>query len=182
MRPSLCIALAFWFSRDSVRNLMTKAALRYAVLVIGLYALATNAWRYPNNSLYSEAVAIRSFAASHPGIYAMGDRAGKTGFLLPDPLVQLEGLVMDRSYLEELKEHGDLRTVLNDYHVRYYIADVHGGYTGCFHAVEPWEAGPASKVLRETFCETPVWRFPSSHDQLVIFDLDSPATATHSSD
>lgn len=173
MRPSLCIALAFWFSRKFMKQFMLKPLPQYILLAAAVLALATNVWPDQDNGLSQEARAIREFAATHPGIYAMGDRAGKTAFLLPYPLIQLEGLVMDLPYLKHLTKQEDLHTVFDDYHVRYYIADSHkNAYTGCFEAIEPWEAGPDSKKMSGTFCHAPIWQQTFRQSHLMIFDLN----------
>ena len=100
-----------------------------------------------------------AFSTSHPGIYAMGDRSGVVGYLLPAPLVQTEGLMMDRAFVERIRAQTPLREVLRAYHVRYYVATVHGKEQPCFHAVEPWQAGPTSPHMVSDFCEAPVATF-----------------------
>ena len=73
----------------------------------------------------------------------MGDRAGTVGYLLPGPLVQTEGLMMDLNFLKLIQNKTPLLEALADYNVRYYISSiVNPPSSGCFHAVEPLQAGP----------------------------------------
>lgn len=72
--------------------------------------------------LHIAAFKIRDFEASHKGIYAMGDKAAIVGYLISSPLIQLEGLVMDKKYLDRLATHKKLKPLLNEYKVSYYIA------------------------------------------------------------
>jgi hypothetical protein len=119
-----------------------------------------------------DAVKIAQFVDAHPGIYAMGDRSGRVGYLIHSPMVHLEGLMMDRPFLNYIKEEAPLRTVLVNYHVRYYIATSTRRYTGCFEAVEPAQAGYLSAHMRGEFCEAPVFRYMRLGRETLIFDLE----------
>jgi hypothetical protein len=118
-----------------------------------------------------DAVSIQKFVDGHPGLYAMGDRSGRVGYLVHSPMIHLEGLMMDRHFLDYIKQQAPLRAVLSDYHVRYYIATSNGPYTGCFEAVEPAQAGELSAHMRGEFCETPVFRYMRRGRETLIFDL-----------
>lgn len=65
---------------------------------------------------------LREFEREHPGVYAMGDRAGVVGYLLKAPGVQLEGLVMSPVYLARLKTASSIEELLDAYGVDYYVA------------------------------------------------------------
>jgi hypothetical protein len=103
----------------------------------------------------------------------MGDRAGSVGYLLKSPLVQLEGLVMDKPFLENIKQQRPLKTVLQQYGVRYYITTIRGDYTGVVNAREPAQAGPQSPRMTSVFTEKPVALFHHGLATTVIFDLGS---------
>lgn len=121
---------------------------------------------------------IRNFAASHPGRYAMGDRAGLVAAMLPYPLIQTEGLVMDKPFLERIRRQENLLDVLRAYDVRYYIGTLYGTkpLEGCFHAVEPAKAGPTSAHMRADLCMAPVAEYQVGEFRTLIFDL-GPARA-----
>jgi len=123
-------------------------------------------------SIYSQAKELKAFAKEHPGSYAMGDRAGLTSFVLDKPMLQLEGLVADRSFLKKIKEQRDLVTVLKEYRIRYYITSVvdtlrlvpEKGY----ELEEPHQeqAGTYSPKMRGVFKSEPVYRYePSQEDR-----------------
>jgi hypothetical protein len=120
---------------------------------------------------------IARFSETHPGVYAMGDRAGSAGFLMSSPLIQLEGLVMDKPFLENIKSQRSLKQVLQQYGVRYYIASIRGDYTGVVNAREPAQAGPASPRMTGVFTERPVALFRHGHVTTVVFDLQSTSPA-----
>ena len=103
---------------------------------------------------------VASFAATHPGIYAMGDRAGAVAYLAKVPVVQLEGLMMEPDFLENIRLGKNVKEVLNIYQVKYYIttnATVDGA--GCYSVREPAQAGPDSPSMRSLLCQQPVARF-----------------------
>ena len=114
---------------------------------------------------------VADFARTHPGIYAMGDRSGTVGYLLRSPLIQLEGLVMDRAYLQRLRAQPSLETMLREYKVHYYVSTNAIYEKGCYLVREPAQAGPDSAHMLGTICESPVAAF--SYDGIVtqIFDI-----------
>jgi len=142
-----------------------------------------------NNPMVATAVELRQFAHTHPGIYAMGDRAGAVGYLAPMPVIQLEGLMMDKPFLDNIRHQRDLQDVLHDYGVRYYIATFrsetlhsadlsqseinHLGISsdGCYHAKEPAQAGPDSPAMRTHLCQSPVAVFHHGDYVNDLFDM-----------
>ncbi|MGA2437943.1 MAG: hypothetical protein ABSF57_05460 [Acidobacteriaceae bacterium] len=179
LRTALCVALAmFCVWRPTARVLAWP--LVGAVASVGMAALIfrTHASTGAQFQLYEIAQDVRDFAATHPGRYAMGDRSGMVAYLLPQPMVQTEGLVMDRHFLSEIQRQLPLREVLGEYGVRYYIATAYPPYSaGCFHAVEPAQAGPSSPRMRGDFCEAPVAVFQQRDVRTMVFDLDAaPST------
>lgn len=129
-------------------------------------------------SLYLQGLDIARFAQTHPGIYAMGDRAGTPGYLLHDPLVQLEGLTMDAPFLKNIEAQRPLLPVLRSYGVRYYIATNPEQRGGCWQTVEPLIAGPDAPHMRGLLCMQPAAWFLHSGYNTVIFDLDPSARTT----
>ncbi len=123
-------------------------------------------------SMYFGAQDLKAFAATHPGVYAMGDRAGTPGLLVREPIVQLEGLVMDKPFLENFRQERDLKQVLAAYHVRYYVATNPTPVDGCLRATEPMAGGADSYVMHGTFCSAPVDQFFHNGYQTYVFDMD----------
>ncbi len=174
-RPALCASLALWFSpKSNIAILWTRGAQTLAAAVV-LVRLATVVWTPGQLDFYQAAVEVRDFANHHPGVYAMGDRAGMIAYLLPYPLVQTEGLVMDRAFLEHIRREDNLWQTLAVYHVRYYIGSswesAPSYRNGCYYAVEPVEGGRASPHMRGTLCQPPLLRVKHNGVETMIFAL-----------
>jgi hypothetical protein len=174
-RPALCASLALCFSPSvNIRWLRTRwtHALATATLLV---RLGTTVWPPGQLDFYQTAVEVREFAVTHPGIYAMGDRAGMIAYLLPYPLVQTEGLVMDRAFLEHIRRQDDLAQTLALYHVRYYIGSswesAPSYRNGCYYAVEPVEAGAESPHMQARLCQDPLLRVKHNGVETLIFAL-----------
>ena len=134
---------------------------------------------------------VHHFAASHPGTYAMGDRAGAVAAMMGNPVVQTEGLVMDEDFLVHIRRQENLLDILRSYGVRYYVAT--SGYrpivvtavehgapvaSGCFIAREPLLAGPDSPEMEAPLCFPPVATYQAPFCKTWIFDLDqAPVSA-----
>ncbi len=129
---------------------------------------------------------LNKFEGTHPGKYAMGDRAGMFGYLTPASVLQTEGLVMDRVYVDHIRAQEDLRSVLASYGVNYYVAFVFSTkykrqfFGPCFHAMEPSIAGPDSPRMRSDFCDPPLFQFPGFDGKYLIYRInpsfaDSPS-------
>jgi hypothetical protein len=171
-RIVLCIALVLIFRERHVNRLAWKPVIMGLLISIAAMKLFTARWT-PGDmpEMVEIGRRVTAFSLTHPGTYAMGDRAGSVGFLMPYPLVQTEGLVMDRSYLESVRREGSLRSELLARGVRYYIATEDGPLQKCFHASEPSQAGPDSPHLRDIFCEAPLANFEQGGMTTAIYDL-----------
>jgi hypothetical protein len=178
-------AAALLFTASSPLIPRILRALRWpalALLLLVWAAFGINRWGNATRpdkvgySIYLEAVDIARFDRTHPGVYAMGDRAGTPGYLLHEPLIQLEGLVMDKAFLANIRQQRPLAEVLREYGVRYYIATNPVPSQGCWLTAEPLVAGPDAPHMRGRFCMQPVAEFPHSGYDTVIFDLAPGAT------
>ena len=176
------VALLILLARlPSVRQTLSRPA---AAVALGAAAVLAAALTRPapaqTSSMLRVARDLLMFQQTHPpGIYAMGDRAGLVAYLLPEPLVQTEGLTMDRRFLGLVRRRTPLLTALRQYGVRYYVATVYDPAEdpanrsgGCFHAVEPWQAGADSPHMRATLCQPPAARFTGGEFPTLVYDLD----------
>ncbi len=163
------------------RPLLPIQAAAYGLAL--LLILRTHWKKEPQmEQIYDAAVQLQSFARSHPGVYAMGDRAGMVGYLLPDPLVQTEGLMMDTHYLLHLQHQDDLLTTLHSYGVGYYIVSERRAPTqfekqregSCFLAEEPYVTGPAALHMRATLCAPPVANVVTETVVNHVYQLEQP--------
>lgn len=174
LRAALCIALVVLLRWQPVTRVASYGAVAVLLAVFALAKLFTARWTEGDmRPMVDIGRDVQRFALTHPGVYAMGDRAGSVGYLLPQPLVQTEGLVMDRSFLEAIAHAGSLREALAPYGVRFFIATEKPPYAPCFHASEPIQAGPASPHLTQDFCSPPVAIFDQGDARTAIYDLQT---------
>jgi hypothetical protein len=125
-----------------------------------------------NGQILNLAIVLKDFAATHPGIYGMGDAAGTPAVEMGQPIVQLEGLVMDKRFLKNIREERNLLDVLRAYGVRYYVStNAVAEANGCFELSEPKVAGPRSPRMRATLCQAPVKFFTSGEYGVWVFDM-----------
>jgi len=102
----------------------------------------------------------------------MGDRAGAVGEYLPNRLVQLEGLVMDRHFLDSLRRADSILPVLKEYGVSYYVAtNPVPGANGCFITTEPAQSKGYSHRVRTTLCQKIVGDFWVDGWHTVVFRI-----------
>ena len=115
------------------------------------------------------------FESNHPGLYAMGDRAGVVGFLMDSPLIQLEGVVMDADYLDLLEREDDIETVLNRYDVDYYIGtDIEKLEDNCFFVVEPKQSRGHSRRIESKLCWKEIYSFEIDDHKTYVLQRPRP--------
>lgn len=94
---------------------------------------------------------------------AIGDRAGLFTYITGATTIQLEGLVMDRDYLENLKRM-DLYEILEYYDAEYYIGtEPTKANNGSFIFKEPIQASELNFYITDTVYSEPL-ALVSSHD------------------
>lgn len=157
----------------SVRGSETVRKLSPVSAVLLLCGLALTRYHIDPEmvAISRESAQLAAFAATHPGRYAMGDRAGMFAYLTTNPVLQTEGLTMDPDYLQHLRRQEDLRTVLRHYGVQYYVAFMRVPVQGCLAAVEPAQAGPFAAHMRSTFCDSPVSTIVDGSNTLLVYRL-----------
>ncbi|MGC2403050.1 MAG: hypothetical protein WA510_24895 [Acidobacteriaceae bacterium] len=173
----LALAGPAWVSR---RPVWIKAAAYGLVLLL---FLRVHYKKEPQmDMIYDVAQQIQAFERSHPGVYATGGGAGMAGYLMTNPVVQTEGLMMDPGYLLHIRHQDDLVTTLRSYGVRYYIVSEAPGVSSfdiqrsgkCFLAEEPYETGHSALHMRSTLCGPPVTDIVSEGVINHVYDLDQP--------
>jgi hypothetical protein len=120
---------------------------------------------------------LQAFSADRPGVYAMGDAAGTPGWLMKQPIVHLEGLMMSHDFLDRVRQRQPLEQVFRDYHVSYYISvwSEESGPEGCRHFVEPAPLQSSARAphMEMTSCSQPVEVIsPGSNYQVRIYRID----------
>ena len=148
------------------RLTLPLTCLYAAVLVCyaGAYA-----WRGPSSvTVYQSSLELARYMDAHPGVYLMGDQAGTAGYLSHQPIIQTEGLVMDRQFLQLMRAATPLPQVAQQYHAAFY-AEIGGTYDGaCLHVAEPANAGRDSPRMRGKVCQPPLALFYREADRMPI--------------
>lgn len=175
IRTALCASFVIFCLWPPLSRLLQRNAVCYGLVILVIASVSLMRWKRQQVDIYDASVEIQTFAATHPGVYAMGDRAGRVAYLIDDPIVQTEGLMMDRDFLRLVANRTSLRDALAHYRVHYYIATAYEPYTGCFQAAEPAKAGPESAHMQATFCEKPLATFVHDGIGTLIFDLSGSA-------
>ena len=183
--PFLAAAIGVFLVLGTRQERWLAPAHRFAPLLVGVAALllaaksAAHTVRASSHAtasmyeIYQGSENLAAFAATHPGTYAMGDRAGMVGYLIHQPLVQLEGLMMDKPFLENIRHQRNVVDTLRAYGVRYYIASNPQPSHGCFSVREPIQAGPTSSAMHGTLCRKPVYQFAYGDFHTYVFDMQS---------
>lgn len=129
---------------------------------------------FPNNAIMDRAGIIKQFLLNDPtATVAMGDQAGALGKLIPNRLIQLEGLVMDKEYLNKLKTMNDLPTLLKSYHIKYYVtAFAEEVKPGCYLVSEPHVSNGYSKKIKSIICDKLIQHQHNQKGDFFIFQFE----------
>lgn len=162
--------IARWIPLTRGAALWLAAAVACGSLVIMVDRVSAN-----SSAAYAfqRASRLRDFAAAHPGRYGIGNTAGMASYLMPAPVVQLEGLMGDKAFLDRIRRQQPLLQALSELGVDYY-ATVRTERSGdCYDVREPDEAGPHSPAMRAHLCLKPVAdiRPPGDPRHVLLFDL-----------
>ena len=119
------------------------------------------------------AVGLQQFAATHPGRFAMGDDAGMAAYLMKVPVLQLEGLVADKPFVERIRREQPLLQALDDLGVDYYVTVRPRVNGDCYDVREPEDAGAHSPVMKAHLCIQPIAdiRPPGDPHHALVFDV-----------
>lgn len=119
---------------------------------------------------------LQTFSAERPGVYAMGDAAGAAGYLMSQPIVHLEGLMMSHDFIDRIRERQSLQQVFRDYHVNYFVSVwSEDAGNGCRHFIEPapLQSSPRAPHMEMTTCASPVEVIrPGSIYQVRVYRID----------
>lgn len=133
--------------------------------------------KYPdsyNNYKFPETAAKFSYANN--GIYAMGEGAGKFGLLSDVPIIQLEGLVMDKYFLHFLENQTPLLKTLSFYKVDYLVAkDFKETDDGKYLVISPRNFYP----MIDTISWKPSLVFDNGITHFLIFPVSEKAKSNY---
>lgn len=156
------IALLAIIPLPGAHTLASRALLPASLMLAGAYLayIAAYSALLPTSvGIYTSSRALASYMDAHPGIYAMGDQAGTTAFLSSQPVIQLEGLVMDADFLRKIKAQEPLRQILADYGANFYVTLAPATAQPCLSVREPSQAGPHSPTSKGVICSAPLATF-----------------------
>jgi hypothetical protein len=161
------------------RRWIAYAATASAVVALTLIGIRNVAQGERQTTMYATAQAIKKFLADKPyAVVAMGDRAGYVGSALPNRVIQLEGLVMDRQFLETMRQATSLRPVLDHYGVNYYITTNPIAYgASCYLTWEPAQSKGDSVRVRNDICDKIVFEYLRDGFRTVVFEVRPPPQA-----
>lgn len=113
--------------------------IKFIILFLCTFWIVFNSYR---QMTHRSDMSLRTEQAYHffkerSGVVAYGDGAGTAAYLIDNPVIQLEGLVMDYNYLEEIKK-GDFIRILENYNVDYYVTITSIKKDSAWHFTEPW--------------------------------------------
>ncbi len=147
---------------------------RLALVLLGAVALLTTRSQLQRSPNWLHAIDSKIVVqiAARPGRYAMGDCAGSVAFLSKQPILQTEGLVMDRAFLANIAAERDLVEVLQEHAIDVYLTLRARPVGGCFEVSEPALAGPRSPRMRGRFCAAP--RFVVEAHGVTAWGFDVP--------
>jgi hypothetical protein len=169
-------ALALILRPSAARSHTFKTCLLIAACCFYAVYLGVYSVRKKPSPMALLAEDVATYARQHPGNYAMGDEAGTAAWLSQQPIVQLEGLMMDAGYIKVIAARTPLQQVFARYGTRYYILlGITPGPDGCTHSFEPTQGGPHSPHMLGTICAAPLAHFERSGVTMNIFD----ATTVH---
>ncbi|MEO8484517.1 MAG: hypothetical protein ABI634_20105 [Acidobacteriota bacterium] len=100
--------------------------------------------------------------------------AGAAGFLLPQGLVQMEGIVSPPPLLGMIRSEAPLADAFQRFGIDYYVTTGVRDEDGCTSAEEPTTrvAGLHSRQMRGRLCDSPLATFDDSRVPVYIFDVN----------
>lgn len=169
--PSITVfALLF---KQHLKKIDTTAVLYVMLSMILIYSLTFSIGKKPDEyKLYAITNEIKAFEKNHKGIYAMGDCAGTPAFVIKSPVIQLEGLVMDKEYLNFIDE-GNLKTIFEKYNIRYYVTFIALNNDSIWYCFEPNTEHPYIKKAKCKMKFNPIRTIKNGNINLYIFDVKS---------
>ncbi len=147
--------------------------LKYLALGFTILWISTNVIiKKPDGNIdYKRKMALVEFFEGKEGRIAMGDAAGLPGYLLDNPVIQLEGLVMDFEYLEILKAQ-DLDSIFSFYDIDYYVTiTAKQSEDGTWTFTEPWHHHPNIINCTKKTNEQPIFQTGDSWLDIRVWEI-----------
>ena len=135
--------------------------------IVNLTVKQTFGFDLDPGSNYPHSEYISRFCATHPGRYAMGDKAGMVAYLSERSVLQLEGLASDLAMVRHIEHQDELTEVLREYSINYIIVSTDGPLkkdTNGFliQAPNPLQAGENSPKMTAHINGKPLFFYTAS--------------------
>ena len=159
-------ALNIYLSKYPI--LLKNIALSFTILWVSANVIT----KRPEKDIgFQKMMRVVDFMKNKSGNIAMGDAAGLPGYLLSNPIIQLEGLVMDFDYLEMLKMR-NLDKIFKKYNIDYYISiTAKQSEDGIWTFTEPWEHHPFIINCTKKTEKQPIFQTGDSWPELRIWKV-----------
>ena len=162
------------FPRAEALLKVVMSFLLLGVLFLALVLHQKGTYVKPEKSwFYSMAMEIKAFKQENPGVYAMGDCAGTPAYVMGGGVIQLEGLMGDKEFLQHIEKHTPLTDLFRKYKVDYYVTYNAPTRDGCYIFQEPLLAGNRSPVMKGKSCSEPLFRHVFGGREFMVFDAKS---------
>lgn len=169
--PSIVIFLLLIINTKLFNKSLSKLLPIASILIILFYFHVSRKNDPMKTLLYENAMELVEYEKQHPGVYAMGDKAGLISYLIESPLVHLEGLVMDKQYIKDLKSTPKLSDLLEKYNVDYYIANNAKKLDNGYRIEEPFKIHKYVYTSKDTLYQIPVVMEDRLNWKFQVFDL-----------
>jgi hypothetical protein len=121
-------------------------------------------------TIYKTSKDLKEYFHEKEGIVAMGDRAGTLSFMIDNPMIHTEGLIMDRNYLDMIGP-ASIKEIMDHYQVRYYIASNPIKTDKGWVTTEPFEHHEKIKVSRDTLNLKPQLSIVHDNWRTYVFEI-----------
>jgi len=156
---------------DSSRRTVHGITFVFISLLVIISGFVIIGDKKPNAPIVRIAERLVQFQERNRGAYAMGDAAGTFGYYSTEPVVHLEGLVMDKPFLDNISEQRNVVEVMREYNVTFYVGNNLRESDGCYEIVEPRQGGSNSRKMTGTLCDPPVLTFTEGAYSIKVFKL-----------
>ncbi len=153
-----------------------------------LFHKTTTVFQVNPGNTFEHTTQLLPWIITHPGKYAMGDKAGLMAYMSGASILQLEGLASDYALLEHIQRSDALLTVLKEYRITYLIVSVYdslqhtpnGYYIESPHSLQCGITTPKLSTYLQTL---PMFQYRASNNKYSIFNkvtnTEAPLTTSY---
>jgi hypothetical protein len=139
--------------------------LSFGLILLYIFTKSPNTFPMYNTNKH-----LAQWLEEKEGTIAMGDRAGMLAYMIDQPVVQMEGLVMDKDFLGMIGTK-TVSEILSTYGVDYYIAGNPVRVNNGWAISEPFQHHRFVLVSRDTLSAEPVTRYSEDGWDMLVFKV-----------